>query len=269
MQQVVLKKIWHRAAYRIGIFFEKNHKTNAIAKQIGAKFSATKKCWYVDYTKEAFEKIKANFDKFEIENEDKTKTKVTEQNTRDILPIAKSGDRQLGFEKQSNPEHTNENWAIILGFKLHKNVGKYWVFELKFHQRITAQLKIFKGLYWNKQYKCFFAFRHPKLKAKIEDLLGAKNLFPDDFYNPKETFKNTKIVIKTYEEDHKWMAVFVPNNAALHSALKRISYYRYHSKLNCYLYPAAPSVMKALQLHFEGFDVSIENSLPEGRRLFK
>lgn len=261
MQQVVLKKIWHREAYRIGIFYEKNHKTNAVAKQIGAKFSATKMCWYVNYTKEAFEQIKANFDNYIIEN--KTQAKVTEQNTRDILPIATNGDRQLGFEKQSNPEHTNKSWAKKLGFKLHQNVGKYWVFELKFQQSITAKLKTLKGLYWNQQYKCFFAFRHAKLKENIENLLGENNLFPNDFYEEKETFQNTKIEIKAYEDDRKWMALFITNNAALHIALKRISFYRYHPKLNCYLYPAAPSVLRALKLHFEGFDVAIENKLPE------
>jgi len=262
VQQIVLKKIWHREAYRIGIFYEKNFETNAKVKKIGAKFSATKLCWYVDYSTEAYKKIKENFDNFVIEDEANKPNKVTEQKVRDNLPIVENDARQLGFAKQSNPEHTNTSWAKKLGFKLHQNVGKYWVFELKFQQTITAKLKTFKGLYWNKQYQCFFAFRHEKLKQKIEDLLQEKNLFPNYFYSEKETLSNVKIEIKPHIEDRNWMAIYVPNNVQLHSALKRIAYYRYHAKQDCYLYPAAPSVMNALKLHFEGLNVTIDNSLP-------
>lgn len=50
MKSITLRKIWHREAFRIGIFFEKDTEIIAVLKNSKARFSSTHKCWYMDYT---------------------------------------------------------------------------------------------------------------------------------------------------------------------------------------------------------------------------
>lgn len=54
---VELKKLYHRDANRIALFFEKDRELIDACKEIGAKFSATHKCWYVDNKRENLRKI--------------------------------------------------------------------------------------------------------------------------------------------------------------------------------------------------------------------
>ena len=65
---VRLKKLFHRGAYRIGIFFDKNSDLMKKAKMCGGVWSQTHKCWYVDYHKENYKKIKEAFDEIIIES---------------------------------------------------------------------------------------------------------------------------------------------------------------------------------------------------------
>ena len=50
MNSITLRKIWHRDAFRIGIFFERDFSVISVLKKHKAEFSRTKLCWYVDYT---------------------------------------------------------------------------------------------------------------------------------------------------------------------------------------------------------------------------
>ena len=58
MKKVILKPLYHRGQECIGIYFENSSLLNgAIRKQAGAKWSQTKKVWYVPLSKENYNKL--------------------------------------------------------------------------------------------------------------------------------------------------------------------------------------------------------------------
>ncbi|MEN9488483.1 MAG: hypothetical protein RL494_748, partial [Bacteroidota bacterium] len=60
---MIVRKIHHRNAYRIGIFFDYNLATIETLKKTGARFSKTKKCWYLDYDVANLNLLKSHFEK--------------------------------------------------------------------------------------------------------------------------------------------------------------------------------------------------------------
>jgi len=104
---VTINKIQHREAPRIGIYFGYDDQLKQGAKRIGARWSQSKRCWYVDYNTENFHKIKLTFPEIEI-------VKDTDQNvpqpapglqkSHDIAPIvAATNDNALPLPVA--PEH--------------------------------------------------------------------------------------------------------------------------------------------------------------------
>lgn len=58
MEKVALKPLLHREKECIGIYFEHHAKINGLLRQqAGAKWSHTKKCWYIPLNKEAHKKL--------------------------------------------------------------------------------------------------------------------------------------------------------------------------------------------------------------------
>ena len=70
---VILQKIQHYSAPRIGLFFKYDEQLNQRARSIGAIWSRTYRCWYVDYSKENFRKIEQAFPEIEIINDPEEK----------------------------------------------------------------------------------------------------------------------------------------------------------------------------------------------------
>ena len=59
---ITLKKLHHRGKDRIGMYFEYNRELIAHTKNLeGARWSATKKCWYVDDTHEVLDTLPRHF----------------------------------------------------------------------------------------------------------------------------------------------------------------------------------------------------------------
>lgn len=261
-KSIILRKIEHRNAWRIGLFFDKDSALILKCKSIGARFSATKKCWYVDYSKENYEILKKTFEKLVVELPKNRSEAILPKTSKPLpIPSPNSNSEKEGISSEPNPE---SNWPDKLKFTLLKNMGKYWVFQLQYHYLVTPKLKQINGVFWNQAYKSFFAIRNHTIKVKIEEILEAPNLLPTDFFNPKTTFSGEKIYIAPHEADPQWMAVMVPNIAEIQDELKRISFYRYHKETQCYLYPAAPSLLKLLGTHLSSFGVKIVSTLPPG-----
>ena len=56
---ITLKPIQHVGAVQIGIYFSNNLSLNvAIRNKAGAKWSRSKKCWYLPLNRESYDKIK-------------------------------------------------------------------------------------------------------------------------------------------------------------------------------------------------------------------
>jgi site-specific recombinase XerD len=226
-----------------------------LCKKINAKFSITYKCWYVDYSKENYHLIQQTFEHIKIEKNNGDYS-INKQTSDKSLIDVDTKSKDVVFSRKEN--------SLIdeLKFSLQKNIGKYWVFELRYHYQITPQLKKLKGVYWNQQYKCYFAVRTSHIKKKLENILGQQGIFPEDFYVPNTQFKGEVVSIYPHEEDTSWIAVVVPLFDEIHEALKRIPFYRYHKEKQCYLFPATPSIIKLLQAQFIALSLTIKSYLP-------
>lgn len=268
---ITLQKIVHRDKARIAIYYPFNNAITSILKTIDAKYSKTHRCWYVNYMKSNYDYIISHFDVINFIDKDGLKKTVssTKQHVqtvtdanRALSPIAKS-ELQLGTPQVGNPEHKKEiPFAEKVKLQLMDNIGKYWVFKMHYHQEISKKLLTVKGVFWNKNYRCFMVYRHPTTKKTVESLLQKSPFFGTDYVTKDASFKGEKVLIKPHFEDTTWMEVYVPNLHALHEVMKRMRFSRFSKTKNCYLVPAAPIVFESIQLQFEALKVLIVSDLP-------
>lgn len=268
---ITLQKIVHRNEFRIAVYYSFNNEITSILKKIDAKYSKTHRCWYVDYSKSNYDFIKSHFDAITFIDKDGLKKTISSakqhvQTVTDVnrvqSPIAKS-ELQLGTPQVGNPEHKKEiPFDEKVRLQLMDNIGKYWVFKMHYHQEISKKLLTVKGVFWNKNYRCFMVYRHPTTKKTVEALLQKSPFFGTDYVTKDASFKGEKVLIKPHFEDTTWMEVYVPNLHALHEVVKKMRFSRYSKTKNCYLLPAAPIVFESIQLQFEALKVLIVSDLP-------
>ncbi len=258
---IVLRKLFHRGHYRIGLFFRHDASVQAKIKPLGAVYSRTHRCWYVDYSVERYRELKKIFPGLIV-----AQPVAGEEMSRDLPPIAIS-ERQLGLNAGlNNPGHITKEPSLAekLRLELLPNLGKYWVFRIRYVQSVVNRLKLVKGVYWHSTYKVYMAKRHPKVKTAIENILEAKDFFPEDLLEKEVVFEGKTIVLKQHLEDVRWMEVYVPDIFVVHEKVKRLSMARYSKIKSCYLLPATPQVQEALVLHFEPNRVQVTSELPGG-----
>ena len=262
MKTIQIEKIFHHGAYRIGVFFEKDFEIIALVKKLGATYSSSRRCWYLEYSKKTYHLLRSYFPDLVVVTESSISTSVTGTD-RDISPIATSSDIQLD-SSLSNPELT-----IItvpsdkLKLQLLPSIGKYWVFKMHFHHEISKQLLKIKGVYWNGNYKSYMVYRNSTVKQAVEQLLGVIDFFGIDYFSKSELVSKGIIRVLPHNESTEWMEVYVPKMIAVHEKLKRFSMMRFSKSKNCYLLPAAPIVMDSLYLQFESTSIKIESLLPK------
>lgn len=263
MKSVRIEKIFHRGAYRIGVFFEKDFEIIAIIKRLGAVYSGSRRCWYLDYSKSAYHSLRSHFPDLVVVTESSLSTMVTGVENRDLSPIASSSALQLG-SSLSNPEHKQlDTTSALLKLQLLPNIGKYWVFKMHFHHEISKQLLRIKGVYWNGNYKSYMVFRNEAVKVNVERVLGVSDFFGCDYFVKDTTVSKGIIKVLPHAESVAWMEVYVPKMVMVHEKLKRFSMARFSKSKQCYLLPAAPVVMDSLYLQFEATGISITSLLPK------
>ncbi|MCZ8145062.1 tyrosine-type recombinase/integrase [Flavobacterium sp.] len=258
---LIIRKIEHKGAVRIGIFFERNNAIQQQLKGIGATYSKTFQCWYIDYNKAAYQQLKILFPDLQIQQ-----PVAGETSSRDLPPIAQS-ELQLGLPPLvNNPEPITNKASLAhkLRLELLPPLGKYWVFKIRYVQSVVNQLKLVKGVYWHSTYKVYMANRHPKVKEAVERILEVSNFFPENYLEKEVVFEGKSIVLRPHLENVKWMQVYVPAQLVLLEKIKRISMVRYSKPNACFLLPATPAVVNALVVHFEPHRVVIQSELPQG-----
>lgn len=263
MKTIRIEKIFHHGAYRIGVFFDKDFEIIAVLKRLGATYSGSRRCWYLDYSKVSYHLLRSHFPDLVVVTESSIPTLVTGVDNRDLSPIASSSALQLG-SVVSNPEHKQ---SVVSSDKLRlqllPSIGKYWVFKMHFHHEISKQLLKVKGVYWNGNYKSYMVFRNEVVKKEVEGILGVSGFFGLDYFVKDSFVVKGKIKVLPHAEAVSWMEVYVPKVLLVHEKLKRFSMMRFSKSKNCYLLPAAPVVMDSLHLQFENTGIEIEILLPK------
>jgi site-specific recombinase XerD len=262
---LVLRKIYHRGAFRIGVFFEFNRTISDALKSLGAQYSKTHRCWYLDYSKECYQALCSRFEDIVIEKDPSPIPVARLEDNGDLPPIA-SSELQSGSVVQNNPEHSTLPRSLVqqLRVTLLPSIGKYWVFKMQYHYFYSKELLKIKGVYWNAHYKVYMVMRNEKVKRAVETLLEAPDFLPVDYHEMDVTFEGSSLVLKPHAEDPRWMQVFVPKHYVLIEKVKRISMARYSKAKQCYLLPATPEMYESLLLHVEPHRVRIDVLLPQG-----
>lgn len=261
---VVLKKIYHRGNYQIGLFFGFDEELKQKARSIGAQWSQTNKCWYVLYSKENYDQIIRTFSNVKIQTEENNQKQLepaVEQ--QEIVHIAETISE---IPTVLTEEHKGLAPEIAERIVYKNSVGKYWILNVPYHKDITRKMMEIKGVYWNKSQKAFFVLRHINVKLRVEALLGVGEIFPPEYYNLEQVVSNsnTFIELNAFPTDPKWMMVNCPAIPYLIEQIKRWEGSRY-SKLNeCYMLNATPVVLANLEKLASELNISVHNKLPVG-----
>lgn len=265
---LTFKELWHREAKRIGIFFRYDVALISKLKNLGATYSKTHRCWYLDYTRENCERLREAFPEAKVEidviDEFLSKDKVAGAHIRENPPIIAKRDALQSGALAHNPEHKVGNDLHLSKMKLQRlpNIGKYWVFKMHYVQAVSKLLMGVKGVYWNSNYKVYMALRLAEVKEKVEAVLGVSAFFGDDYLSKDTQFTKLFIRVLSHFDDVKWMRVYVPPQVVLIEKIKRFSMARYSKIHDCYLLPAAPTVYEAIEMQFAPHGVKTINELP-------
>ena len=263
MKSIRIEKIFHHGAYRIGVFFDKDFEIIAVLKRLGATYSGSRRCWYMDYSKVSYHLLRSHFPDLVVVTESSIPNLVTGVDNRDLSPIASKSALQLD-SGLSNPEHPPTRVTFDqLKLQLLPSIGKYWVFKMHFHHEISKQLLKIKGVYWNGNYKSYMVFRIEAVKHQVEMVLGVSDFFGTDYFVKDLIVGKGKIRVLPHEEAVAWMEVYVPKMVMVHEKLKRFSMMRFSKVKGCYLLPAAPAVLDSLYLQFESTGIRFEVMLPK------
>jgi integrase/recombinase XerD len=192
---VSIQKIWHRDAFRIGIFFDFDDGLKQRVKKAGALWSRTHRCWYLSYDAENYRKIKNEFPDHQVikNTDDKLSAPAPGlQNSHDTAPIVAMPTAGNALPLPGAAEHNPPQAGANAGTKAEflSTTGKYWIVQLPYNEAISKALKATKGVYWNAGKKAYMVFRHISVKTKVEAILGQPGIFPCDYYPPARSLLN-------------------------------------------------------------------------------
>lgn len=268
---IVLKKLWHRGVYRIGLFFDFDQALRNELRKVDAKFSRTHGCWYCDYNSANYALLKQLPSNYTLKVEKPKHSKQSLpgadfKSNRDLLSIAStSALQQNPSTGVSDTAHKSPEQAVDprLKYCVREDVGKYWVLQLNYVEPIVKALKKVKGVHWNGMHKVYMLYRHQSVKKQVEAIIGAP-ILPDNFFDQeKQPNKNLGIRLLPHDEDKRFMCAFLPESIRLIELVKRLAYSRYSKRLACYLLPATPKMLTALEYHLEPTEAFIDNQLPK------
>lgn len=261
---IQLRKIFHRGNEQIGLFFGFDEELKSKAKQIGATWSQTHRCWYMLYNKENYKLIKLTFEDVEVVKDENTERRSEPAVARqEIVHIAETISEIRPDVREEHKDHDPE-FATKVVFK--GNAGKYWILKVPYQKSITPKLMDIKGVYWNKSQKAFFVLRHVNVKIKVEALLGIGKIFPSEYFNLERVVSNpnTYIELNEYKPDKKWMILGCPAVPYLLGQIKRWEGSRYSNANSAYLLTATPAMLENLQKLSGELNIPIRNNLPAG-----
>jgi len=129
---VTLRKIWHRDAFRIGIFFGFDDNFEQRVKQTGAFYSRTHRCWYLNYDAENYLRIRSEFLDHQVITDSGNQTSTPApglKNSHDTAPIVAKPPAGNALPLPGAAEHNPLKAGEKVGAKSEflSTTGKYWI----------------------------------------------------------------------------------------------------------------------------------------------
>jgi hypothetical protein len=107
--EIRLEKVHHRQALRIALRFPYHSELIPVIKTSGARWSKTLQCWYLDYTPEAFAKLKSLNLNLILPKEEKSEIKMAGDESREIPSIDPSS--EIPSKAMDQPLHSEHRTA--------------------------------------------------------------------------------------------------------------------------------------------------------------
>ncbi len=266
---VSIRKIRRHDAFRNGIFFGFDENLKQGAKQTGALYSRTHRCWYLNYDAENYRKIKSEFPDHVVLKDSKVQTSTPApglKNSHDTAPIVVKPQANNALPLPGAGEHNPLKAGEKVGAKAEflSTTGKYWIVRVPYNEVISKAMTATKGVYWNKGRKAFMVFRNIAIKTRVEAILGQPGLLPADYYTGDETTSTLgEIIVEPCAADKSRMMVRLPNISAVIQVVKRFAGSRYSKANQCYLLPATPDMIENLSDLSKNSGLTVEKRLPE------
>jgi site-specific recombinase XerD len=261
---VQIRKLNHRGDDQLALYFGFDDELKQKAKRLGARWSQTNKCWYLLYNQNNFDRIITTFAGSEISIDENihllTEPAEIQHENVHIAEVISEFQPSMPVEhKGGDPEFAGK--IVFKG-----SVGKYWILEVPYKEELSRKLMDIKGVFWNKNQKAFFVFRHVNTKFRVEALLDAGSLFPEEYYHKTEiiTGANGLIELEVYVPDKRWMVLRCPKIPFLIEEVRRWEGSRYSKSSDAYVLNATPSVFENLQILAERLNMQIQSHLPAG-----
>lgn len=260
-----VEKLFHRGLWRIGLYFHFDAQMVADLKGIGAMWSKTHACWYLDYNAEAYKKLKALPYALVLPELSNAGNPAAGEELRENPPIPESGanpSAPIGGVLHS--EHRSDRRSD--GFpdlKLLENVGRYWVFKLNYRQTVVEQLKKVKGVFWHKVHRCYMAYQHEKVRDQVEAILGKPGFFPPIERIAPIQASRAEVRIERHPMDERCMQVILPMEFSFADRIRRLSFCRYSRAEQCFLLPATAEILHTLKLLFEHDKLEWKINIPD------
>ena len=208
---ILLSKIEHRGATRIKVQFEKNAHIYSQIKSIkGRRWSQSKKCWHLPYSKQSFENLKNVFGTknlvFSRDEKPTTKNSVPFLPNQEISTEKKSTESTIRFTTYNLG---NEIKKAVIGNKIiiqKKDSNSLNVFVPRDKKRWQEVLRNINGRIWNIEKVCWEIPNVKQSYWQLKKHIGMKNIqfdfkiekdIPED-YHPKSNFvsKNKNSISK-------------------------------------------------------------------------
>jgi len=160
MTELILRKIDHRGAPRIALYFARDASLlRALRQKLDLRFSRTWSCWYCDYLRANYRQLERFADQCHlvVEKEDGTRFQVQTagadvKGRRDLLPIGLQQEAARPCLSASGGKQTvhkspdQGKTAQTVAWKLLPPVGKYWVLQVPYREKLVRELKQIKGV---------------------------------------------------------------------------------------------------------------------------
>ncbi len=264
--QIRVEKLLHRGRWRISLHFGYDKEVIDQIRAIGAYWSKTHSCWYLDYSAEAFKRLKALSYELILPQQVQPEPTAAGTTFRENPPIPEhreSPSAPITGDLQSEHRKTTVSEGLK-DLQLLDNIGRYWVFKLNYRFHIVDQLKKVKGVFWSRPHKCYMALQHEQVRTQVEGILGRPGFFPPiERYAPPQAHRG-EVLIDRHPIDERCLQVRIPPDFSFTDRIRRLSFCRYSRAEQCYILPATEELLHTLKLMFEHDKLEWKVRLPTG-----
>lgn len=281
--KIQVQTIEHRGEKRIRLDFERDERIISKIKRIkGRKWSQTKRCWHLPYTRAAFEELKVMFgedlvlpdDKkvFLEKNENENIASTTPSETIQVLPehqhrvkVLVPWQRKDWIEKIKNlPDRAwnmeEKYWSVP------KNKTTLWQLQ----QWFGAALEVDTTIQWKKKQKSLGEKMAGIFRTvEASDLPIFENTVAPQFMEIERYGQSSKVVtgnqVIVQQKSEEWLMVFVPyDKKGWVEIVKTIDGRRWNSDESCWLIPYVKDSLDRLrQINALHFSLEVRADIPE------